>query len=571
MQKGRFKLSADNAFMRFSPLKLARGELDTLYLEGAMIRCDLGFNENDDDADSKLGLGEGFTIPFQRILIPDGDIVFVRERFRRSLPLSGLVLKNEDDLVEATFSAGREGRSFLLEASLQMDTRDGDFSYLLELENFNEWQNILEPYLDLSLPEGSAINVYAFSGEGKGEIKGGKLTSIALVGSSDSSDGILPDGLLVNDAIHIGLRRNLITDHFEVAVSGHVELLDWRSLSVAPFGYVFHQGQDKILRGEVTDVAFSHGESINGLAKASIELDAGREDSDEKSAQVSLEFRDVNFLGNRLDPFGVEMRGGLDHLEFVVPHLKLSEESRPEIVLEHVFGEISPETEDFAGAVPVRSLGIGILKSGKLQIEEIEAEFEFAENGMVQINHLSGNILGGRMECEPFAFEPGHPEFALSMRFTGLSIKEAGQVIADFQGEAEGSLKGVLVFQIGREDVHLVKGSFELEGEQPARLQYSLKERLTKGLEPDSAEFLEINRVQEYLTDISVHSLQIELSDPRKNAKPILVRVVGDPQSNDGPVDIELALQKSEFAKSLHKWIRLIETFFLTEIQNSSL
>ncbi len=187
------------------------------------------------------------------------------------------------------------------------------------------------------------------------------------------------------------------------------------------------------------------------------------------------------------------------------------------------------------------------------------------------MGRLSGNMLGGRLECEPFAYVPGNPEFILSMKFSGLPMKEAVRVLSSFEGEAEGFLKGVLEFQIGREDVHLLKGFFKLDGEKQARLRYSPEDGLTKGLAPDSAEFLEMKRAQEYLADILLHSLEIELSNAQKNLNPIVVRMAGKPASGDGQVDFEFALPQSENVKILRQWARQIESLFLPQIQKSTL
>ncbi len=566
LHKGRHQLSAENAYLRFSPLKLVLGELDTLYLERATIRLDMAAYANEDRADNMPGMDADFTIPFRKILIPDGDIVFVGEGFRRSLPLSGIVLKNEEGLVEATFSAGREGRSILLEVSLQTDTLNGGFNYALNWENFSEWLEIAQPILDLSLPEGSGLDIFVFSGEGRGEFEGGKLTSLALVGSSESADGILPDGLLINEEMHIGLRQDFKKDHFEAALSGHAELLDWRSWSVGPFDYVFHQGQDEILRGEVSESAFSHGEWVHGRAGALMEIDAGREDSDEVSFQVSFNLAEVNFLGHLAEPFDVEVLGALNQMEFSIPNLKFPKEG---IVLEEVFGELMSPGAGIAETAPARtrSVLISFLNLGELQIEGVEVEFAVGENGIIQVGRLWGNILGARVECEPFAYVPGNPEFTLSMKFSELPIKEAARVLSGFEGEAEGFLEGVLEFKIGREGVHLLKGFFELDGERQARLRYSREDGLSKGLAPGSAEFLEMKRAQEYLADILLHSLEIELSDPQINLNPIDVRIAGNPASGTGPVDFELALPQSENVKIIRQWARQIESLFLPQIQ----
>ncbi len=380
------------------------------------------------------------------------------------------------------------------------------------------------------------------------------------------------DGLFINEEMNIGLRKNFKTDHFEAALSGHAELLDWRSWSLGPFDYVFHRGQDEILRGEVSEAAFSHGEWLHGRAGALMELDVGREDSDEVSVQVSLNLEEVNFLGHRVEPFDVEVLGALDQLEFAIPYLKLSEDSTEGIVLEQVYGEIrGPAAGGMAEIGPAQSVIISIFNLGDLQIEDVEVEFAVEQSGIFEVSRLSGNILGGRFECEPFAYVPGNPDFILSLKFSGLPLQEAARELSRFEGEAEGFLEGILEFQIVREDVHLLKGYFELDGEQVARLRYSPGDGLSEGLALDSAEFLEMKQAQDYLADILLQSLEIELSDPQKNLKTIVVRVAGKPASGDGQVDFELALPQSENVKILRRWVHQIEALFLPQIQKSTL
>lgn len=571
LRKGRLQASANNVHIRFSPFKLARGEMDTVFLEGAMVRLDMRTYESAEESEFSPQLSPEFSIPFNKLLIPDGDIVFVRPGFRRSLSFSGIVVKGTAGQAEATLSVGREGRSISLAGNLQEETLAGEFHYSFEWENFNEWLEMLHPYIGQFFPEDSALNIFTFSGEGKGEIESGKLSSIALVGSTGSGDWIIPAGFLVNESLHLGLRKDWAHDQFEVALSGRAESLDWHGISLEPFDYVFHRGEDEFLRGEISEVRFTHGDQTGGLTEALFEFDLGATDGSEELSNISLTFRETKFLGKQLEPFNVEAESTLDHLSYTIPALKFSEPSKQEVVLEDIHGELKFNSLESPADTNRQTLKINGLDLGDLRIEGIEIDYSIDDSGKILVTHLVGDIFGGKVACQPFKYEPSSPDLELSFQFTMLALERVGRAIPGFQGDEQGFLKGNLLLHIGENEATMYEGNFELEGNQAARVRYSQKGELTKGLEPDSAEFLEMKQLEESLADLSLEEFSVRFSNRQKDPYPMVLHLSGKPNFVEDQDSVDFTLKRREPMEIIQKWSQQIGSLFLPDRENSSL
>jgi len=572
MQKGGFQLSVDNIYVRFNPLDLIYGKVETAYLEKTIIRVNLDDPGVREWADLFPEIRPDSSIPFNKLLVPDGEIVLLREGFRKTVPFSSIVTKNAEGIVEATFSAGRKGESISLAGKLQAESFNGDFHFIVELEDLGDWLELLRPYYESSLPEGSSINLFSFSGEGKGEVEAGKPVSIAMVGSFGSGDGIMRDGLIVNEAIHIGFRKEKGLKHIEAAVSGQVELLDFRTLSLEPFEYIFHVGEDEILSGEITEARFSQGEEASGFVEAFFEIDLGSVGPCEDRAQISLNFRDVNFRGKQLEPFNAESEGDCRALDITIPTIKLPGKPGWGIIFEDVQGELNFSSFDSASNKQVQRAKINAVDFGDLRINGVEVDFEVDEMGKVYVTRLVGGLLGGRVECEPFEFEAGNPEFTLSMQFSGLALSESGRVIPGFKGEASGFLKGKLRIQVSGEGVVLEDGDFELEdGRGLASIRYFPTGDLSTDLAQDSVEYLEMEEIEKSRMGLSLETLSIQFFDSEKYPFPVVLRISGKSSLADGQKPVDFTLKRRKMVEKILKWSHQIGSIFLIDSPNGPL
>ncbi len=571
LKKGGVEMSGTNVYIRFSPMEIIKGKVDTIYLEKAIIEVNLDDVRAGETADLLSEMSPEFSSSLNKLIMPDGELVFIRSGYRKMLPFSGIFLTNSEGMAEITFSAGLREESLSITGNLERATQNGDFNYIVELEDLDEWLELLRPYFEQALPEGSNITLFSFSGEGKFEIEAGKPTAFALVGSFESGDGIMKDGLLVNEAIHIGIRKEKEFDFIEAAVSGQAEMLDYRSLSLEPFEYILHLGEDRVLSGELSETRFSQGEGASGLVEVFLEIDLGPPDEAEEMAQISLNFREVDFRGKQLESFYIEAEGDWDSLDVTIPDLKLLGNPGREVKFEGIEEKYQLSSVDPAEDKTAQKVEISAVDLGDLRIEGIEAAFEVDEMGRVRVTVLSGSLLRGRVECDAFEFDPGNPEFTLTMQFSGIELSEVVKKVPGFEGEASGLLKGQLRIQVGEKGVILEGGGFELEeGGGAAGIRFSPTGELTGGLARNSAEYLEMEEIEKSLVNLSLESLSLELFGSPESPDPVILKISGKSDLGEGQNNVAFTLKRRETVGKISKWSQQIGSIFLFESRDDS-
>ena len=164
------------------------------------------------------------------------------------------------------------------------------------------------------------------------------------------------------------------------------------------------------------------------------------------------------------------------------------------------------------------SIRIHELRAGKLSVSDVQAELALDGPDRILVNALSLSALGGRVDAEPFEYEPQGNDFEATVNLAGIAVEEIMALTQDLPAHATGRVDGRLPIRYDDEGVHFGQGWLELQPGAPAEVQFNSEGLLTAGTAETSRSYAVLQKIESGLLNLKLTSLRLDIQPP--NAPP---------------------------------------------------
>ena len=176
-------------------------------------------------------------------------------------------------------------------------------------------------------------------------------------------------------------------------------------------------------------------------------------------------------------------------------------------------------------------LRVGELRTGRLTVRDIAAEFQLENAGRIAVSHAVLAALGGRGSVEPFKYSfDQRGELDVTVLVERLGIAEVLALAPGVTARATGRVDGRLPLRIDEGGVRLGAGWLALTPGIPAELTFTSSGLLTKGKATDTPGYAVLKRVEAGMLPLKLVELRLDLHPPEaQRACSAILHAAGEP------------------------------------------
>lgn len=183
------------------------------------------------------------------------------------------------------------------------------------------------------------------------------------------------------------------------------------------------------------------------------------------------------------------------------------------------------------------------LTSGGLTLTDIAADIEFAGWDRVVVHGAAFSALGGKVTTEPFRLVPSQRELAATLLLDGIDVEQVLALTEDLPGRATGRVDGRLPIRVDDGGLRLGTGWLELKKGVQAELQLNAQGMLTRGMDPKSATFQVMQKVESGLLRLRLGEMRLEVRPPdAPPGRSATLRLAGEPTDPQVKAPVKLDL-----------------------------
>ena len=183
------------------------------------------------------------------------------------------------------------------------------------------------------------------------------------------------------------------------------------------------------------------------------------------------------------------------------------------------------------------------LTTGDLALTDIAAEIEFAGWDRVVVHGAAFSALGGKVTTEPFRLAPSQRELAATLLLDGIDVEQVLALTEDLPGRATGRVDGRLPIRVDDGELRLGTGWLELKKGVQAELQLNAQGMLTRGMDPKSATFQVMQKVESGLLRLRLGEMRLEVRPPdAPPGRSATLRLAGEPADPQVKAPVKLDL-----------------------------
>ena len=170
------------------------------------------------------------------------------------------------------------------------------------------------------------------------------------------------------------------------------------------------------------------------------------------------------------------------------------------------------EFTDFAAlTTKPGTLSIRELRTGKLTLTDLAADFSLEGPDRIAVNHATLQALGGRVTAEPFAVAPSRAELDAVLLADGISIEQVMALTQDLPAKATGRVNGRVPVRIDANGLKLGTGWLTLTPGVQAEIEFNAKGLLTGGSAPNSPSYAVLQKVESGLLKLRISELRLDI------------------------------------------------------------
>jgi hypothetical protein len=220
--------------------------------------------------------------------------------------------------------------------------------------------------------------------------------------------------------------------------------------------------------------------------------------------------------------------------------------SNPE--LEGFIGPINGDLNlivDFVGGV--ESQGVQVLTIGRIEFADFEAEavslrFSLKPGATIAIGELSFNYAGGRVQLEPFSWNPEADRVELALVMEAIDMQVLSQLLPAWGFSLEGRVDGRLGLRVGANQFDLLPGLMRYRSGSSGRIIYRNEGWLTRGRSGNS-QSRALRAAEEAFGDLQLEQLNLTINGFDTSGPQAVLEVVGEGKSRELSATVPVNLQ----------------------------
>lgn len=157
---------------------------------------------------------------------------------------------------------------------------------------------------------------------------------------------------------------------------------------------------------------------------------------------------------------------------------------------------------------------IGELRTGRLVLRELEAEFAFDTAKKINVSHATLKALGGGLALEPFKYFPDLRELDAVVLVDGINVEELLALMQALPAKATGRLNGRFPLRLDVGRIRIGTGWLELKPGGAAEIQFNAPGLLTRGMAVSNPSYAVLQKVETGLLKLAVTKMRLDIRPP---------------------------------------------------------
>jgi hypothetical protein len=195
----------------------------------------------------------------------------------------------------------------------------------------------------------------------------------------------------------------------------------------------------------------------------------------------------------------------------------------------------------------IQSQAVQVLEIARIQYADFEAKalslhFLLNPEGTLSVERLAFDYAGGRVQFEPFVWDPAAENVALSLGLEAIDMQVLTRLLPDWGFSAEGRMDGRINLQLSLERFDLLPGSMRYRADTNGRIRYQNEGWLTQGRAANS-QTRALRAAEEAFGDLQLEQLNMIINGFDTTGPQAVLEIAGTGKSRELNTSVPVRMQ----------------------------